>query len=180
MRDFEIIEKTVLYRGRVISLELDRVREPQGKTVQREIVRHGGAAVLMALLPDGKVVLVRQYRHAVQDFLWEVPAGGIDPGETPEETARRELVEEAGLYPHKLEKLTEFFPAPGFSTECMHLFLATELEERTPRPDADESLEIARFSPEEAWSLILGEKNRDAKTLLGLLLLRDRLDPRPR
>jgi ADP-ribose pyrophosphatase len=164
----------VVYRGRVVTLMVDRIREPGGKEVEREVVRHSGAAVLVPLTDDNRLVLVRQYRYAVDQHLWEVPAGTISPGESPEETARRELVEETGFFPHRLEKLAEFYPSPGFSDENMHLFLATELEPRTACPDEDETIEVKLFSSEEVAALLSQGLIRDGKTLFGLLQLRDR------
>lgn len=170
----EKLDHKLVYRGRVVTLMVDRIREPGGKEVEREVVRHSGAAVLLPLTGDRRLVLVRQYRYAVDQHLWEVPAGTISPGELPEETARRELVEETGFYPHRLEKLVEFFPSPGFSDENMHLFLATELEPRTACPDEDETIEVKLFSSEEVMTLLSRGGIRDGKTLLGLMLLRDR------
>jgi ADP-ribose pyrophosphatase len=111
----------------------------------------------------------------VGDFLWEAPAGHIGTGESPEEAARRELVEETGYYPHRLEKLLEFYPAPGFTDERMHLFRGTELEERTPLPEEDEKIEVHLFTVKEARQMIAKHEIRDAKTLVGLSLLDERL-----
>ncbi len=168
------LDQRLVYRGRVVTLMVDRIREPGGKEVEREVVRHSGAAVLVPLTSDNRLVLVRQYRYAVDQHLWEVPAGTMSPGESPEETARRELVEETGFYPHRLEKLAEFYPSPGFSDENMHLFLATELESRTACPDEDETIEVKLFSSEEMTSLLSQGQISDGKTLLALMQLRDR------
>lgn len=168
------LEHRLIYRGRVLSLEVDRVIEPSGKEVEREITRHAGAAVILALTRANRLVLVRQYRYAVAGYLWEIPAGHIAPGESPEETARRELVEETGYYPSRLEKLAAFYPSPGFSDEVMHLFLASELEERSPCPEEDESIEVRLFSIEEAWLQALEGRIRDGKTLLALLFMKTR------
>ncbi len=165
----------VAYRGRILTLEVDRVSEPGGVEVEREVVRHPGSAVILAIVPDGRLVFVRQYRYAVDGFLWELPAGHIDPGESAEETARRELVEETGYYPHRLEKLLEFYPAPGFTDELMHLFRATELEERTPRPEEDERIEVRLFTHQEAFQMVARHEIMDAKTLVGLSMLEERL-----
>lgn len=140
--------------------------------VEREIVRHPGAAVLLPVTVDGRVVMIRQFRYAAGETLLEVPAGTIDPGETPEETASRELVEETGYHPGRLEKLAEFFPSPGILAERMHLFLATELEKRQASPDPDESLELVELPWERALALEPGKDVRDAKTLVALCFLR--------
>ncbi len=165
----------VVYRGRILTLEVDRVSEPGGVEVEREVVRHPGSAVILAIVPDGRLVFVRQYRYAVGGFLWELPAGHIDPGESAEETARRELVEETGYYPHQLEKLLEFYPAPGFTDELMYLFRANELEERTPCPKEDERIEVSLFTHQETIQMVARHEIMDAKTLVGLSMLEEGL-----
>ena len=164
----------VVYRGRLLKLEVDRVVEPGSIEVEREVVRHPGSSVVLPVTSDGRLVLVRQYRYAVNDFLWEVPAGHIHSGESPEETARRELVEETGYYPHQLHKLLDFYPAPGFTDERMYLFQATELEEREPRPEEDECIEVRLFDVKEARRMVSAREIRDAKTLVALSFLEER------
>jgi ADP-ribose pyrophosphatase len=166
-----VLSSRNIYRGRVVHLDVDRVVEPSGMEVEREVVRHPGAAVLLPVTGDGRVILIRQFRYAAGETLLEVPAGTIDPGETPEETAGRELVEETGYHAGKLEKLAEFFPSPGILAERMHLFLATELEKREASPDADESLELVELPWERALALEPGRDVRDAKTLVALSFL---------
>jgi ADP-ribose pyrophosphatase len=162
------------YRGRLLTLEVDRVVEPGGIEVDREVVRHPGSSVVLPITADGDLVLVRQYRYAVGEFLWEAPAGHIDAGELPEEAARRELVEETGYYPGRLQKLLDFYPAPGFTDERMHLFRATELEKREPRPEEDENIEVRVFDVKEARRMISAHEIRDAKTLVALSFLEER------
>ena len=161
------------YRGRLLTLEVDRVVEPGGVEVEREVVRHPGSSVVLPITADGDLVLVRQYRYAVGEFLWEVPAGHIDAGELPEEAARRELVEETGYYPRRLQKLLDFYPAPGFTDERMHLFRASELEEREPRPEEDENIEVRLFDLKEARRMVSAREIRDAKTLVALSFLEE-------
>jgi ADP-ribose diphosphatase len=161
------------YRGRLLTLEVDRVLEPGGVEVDREVVRHPGSSVVLPITPDGDIVLVRQYRYAVGAFLWEVPAGHIEAGELPEEAARRELVEETGYYPHHLRQLLDFYPAPGFTDERLYLFEATELEEQTARPEEDENIEVRLFEAKEARRLVAEREIRDAKTLVALSFLEE-------
>jgi ADP-ribose pyrophosphatase len=139
--------------------------------VEREIVRHPGAAVLLPVTSDRRVIFIRQFRYAAGETLLEVPAGTIDPGETPEETARRELVEETGYHSSRLEKLAEFFPSPGILAERMHLFLATELQKHEASPDEDESLQIVELPWEQALALEPGKDVLDAKTIVALYFL---------
>jgi ADP-ribose pyrophosphatase len=162
-----------------VRLDVDRIVEPSGMEVEREVVRHPGAAVLLPVTGEGRVVLIRQFRYAAGETLLEVPAGTIDPGESPEETARRELAEETGYHPGKIEKLAEFFPSPGILSERMHLFLATGLEKREASPESDESLEIVELTREQALALEPGRDVLDAKTIVALSFLGRRpLDPR--
>lgn len=174
MADHRVLSSRKVFRGRLVHLDVDRVIEPSGKEVEREVIRHPGAAVMLAVTDDSRVVFVRQFRYAASELMLEVPAGTLDPGENPDETARRELVEETGFHPGKLEKLAEFFPSPGILAELMHLYLATELERRTPSPDDDESLEIVELPLEQALALEPGRDVRDAKTLVALSFLRSR------
>lgn len=166
-----VLSSRNIYRGRVVQLDVDRIVEPSGMEVEREIVRHPGAAALLAVTGDGRVVLIRQFRYAAGETLLEVPAGTIDPGEAPEETAERELLEETGYHPGRLEKLAEFFPSPGILGERMHLFLATELEKREASPESDESLELVELPWERALALEPGKDVRDAKTIVALSFL---------
>jgi ADP-ribose diphosphatase len=161
-----------IYRGRIVNLEIDRIVEPSGNEVEREIVRHPGAAVLLPVTPEKRVVLVRQYRYAADEVMLEAPAGTIDPGESPEKTAHRELIEETGYRAGRLEKIAEFYPSPGILTELMHLYLATELEKGEAAPEADESLELVELPWEEAMALEPGREIRDAKTIIALSFLR--------
>lgn len=167
-----VVSTREIYRGRIVNLDVDRVVEPSGSEVEREIVRHGGAAVLLPVTADRRVILIRQYRHAAGELMLEVPAGTIDPGESPEETARRELVEETGYHAGELKKLAEFFPSPGILTELMHLYLATDLVKGAARPDEDESIEIVELPFEKALGLEPGTDVRDAKTIIALSFLR--------
>jgi ADP-ribose pyrophosphatase len=159
-----------LYSGHVIDLDLDLVEEPGGVRGTREVVRQRGSVAALPVHDDGSITLVRQYRHAVAARVWELPAGRRDPGETPEAGARRELEEEVGLRPAVLEPLLSFWTTPGFCDEVMHLFRATTLTEVPARPEADERIEVGRFTRSDVEAMIRGGELREAKTLVALLL----------
>ena len=135
-----------VYSGHILDLDVDEVEEPGGIRGTREVVRQRGSVAALPVHPDGRVVLVRQYRYAVDSLVWELPAGRIDPGETPAEGARRELEEEVGLRSGTLEPLLKFWTTPGFCDEVMHLYRATDLESVPARPEADET-SMSRPSP---------------------------------
>ena len=158
-----------LYEGHVINLRVDHVRLPDGLTVEREIVEHGGAVAIVPLDDEGHVYLVRQYRPAVGRNLLEIPAGGLKPGEEPVHCAERELQEEAGLFPGKLEPLGAFYPVPGYSSERIHLFLARELRPASLPGDADESITVERVSLAEVLERIDEGAIEDGKTIAGVL-----------
>ena len=159
-----------VHAGKVLDLDLDEVLEPGGVRGWREVVRQRGSVAALPVLADGRVVLVRQYRYAVDALVWELPAGRRDPGETPEEGARRELEEEVGFRASALEPLLVFWTTPGFCDEVMHLFRATGLEPVPPRPEADEKIEPATFTLEEALDMVKRGEIREGKTLVALLL----------
>ena len=159
-----------LYAGRVLDLDVDEVEEPGGVRAVREVVRQRGSVAALPVWDDGRVLLVRQYRYAVDAYVWELPAGRLDPGERPEESARRELEEEAGLRPRVLESLVVFFTTPGFCDEVMHLFRASQLEVVPARPEADERIETGTFTVEAALEMIGRGEIREGKTLVALLL----------
>jgi ADP-ribose pyrophosphatase len=173
--------RVVLHRrvhdGKVLDLDVDEVVEPGGVRGTREVVRQRGSVAGLPVHDDGRVVLVRQYRYAVDAFVWELPAGRRDAGETPEEGARRELEEEVGLRAELLEPLLEFWTTPGFCDEVMHLFRATRLVPVPPRPEEDERIETAAFTLEQAKAMIARGEIREGKTLVALLLEASRRQP---
>lgn len=168
-------EKTIatqrLHDGRIISMREDTVALPSGRTGKREIIEHKGAVAILPVRPDGKVVLVQQYRHATGEVLLELPAGGLNAGEDPQACAARELIEECGLKAERFTLLFSCFLAPGYSSELIHVFLAEELEDVDAEPEEDENLEIGEYSLDELMQLIDAGQIRDAKTLAGLLAL---------
>lgn len=164
------------YEGRVIHLDVDTVRFPDGSTGQLEMIRHPGASAVVPMLddpagPDPRVLLIRQFRHAADGVIWEVPAGRLDPGETPDACARRELAEETGMRAGRLERLTTIYTTPGFTDERIHLFLAGGLEEGDHRREADEFMELRPTPWSEAMRLIERGEIMDGKTLVSLLYL---------
>ena len=168
------LEHRRLYSGQVLALDLDQVEEPGGVVATREVVRHRGSVAALPVHADGRVVLIRQYRYAVDQLVWEIPAGRLDPGETPERGARREVEEEVGLHAGRLEPISTFYTTPGFCDETMHLFRATDLREVPPRPEADERIEARVFALDEARAMIQRGEVREGKTIVALLLEVDR------
>jgi len=158
-----------IYRGQVVHLTVEDVELPNGHRVELEIVRHPGAAAVVALDDTGAVTLLRQYRHAAGGFLWEVPAGKLDAGEDPAACAARELREEAGLEASRLEGAGAIVTCPGFCDEVIHLFVATGLRRVPQALGLDEVIDSVRQFPlEDALAMIRAGEIRDAKTIAGL------------
>lgn len=161
------------YAGRVIQVDHDTVRFPDGSTGILEMVRHPGAAAVVPFLddptsPDPRVLLLRQFRHAAGDFIWEIPAGTLGPGEAPPECARRELEEEAGCRARVVRHLTTVFTTPGFTDEQIHLFLATGLDRVRVRPERDEFISVHELRWSEVGRMARAGAIRDAKSLCAL------------
>lgn len=161
-----------IYNGKILNLRRDIVELPNGQQASREVVEHSGAIGVVALERDSRVYLVRQYRYPIGKVTLEIPAGKLEEGEEPLNCARRELREEAGIEAERWEPLLTFYTTPGFSNEIMHLFLATELSRREAAPDQDEFLQIVSLPLEEALDKVSKGEILDAKTILGLLLVR--------
>lgn len=156
----------MIYRGRLLGLEVQEVEFENGRTALREIVRHGGAVAVLAQRPDGRFLFVRQFRKPVEQPLLEVVAGNRDPNETPEACARRELTEETGHVAEKLEHMGFIYPSPGYVDERIDVFWArTAPQVESPRPDDDERLELVALDREDIQSLIRDKEIHDAKTL---------------
>jgi ADP-ribose pyrophosphatase len=166
-----------IYAGKVLSLDLDEVEEPGGVHTKREVVRHSGSVAVLAIQDDGKIVLVRQYRYPVDDFVWELPAGRLDPGESPEEAAQRELQEEIGFKAGRLQKMAFFHTTPGFCDESMHVFRATGLIASKAQGDEDERIEVQAFTLSELEAMIDRGELREGKTLVAILLEQRRVRP---
>lgn len=161
--------RTPVFEGRLLTAYQDTVRLPDGRSAGREIVHHRGAVGVVPVAPDGRIVLVRQWRHAMERALWEIPAGTRDEGEEPPTTARRELEEETGYTAGSWRSLGEACVSPGYSREMLWFFLATDLREGEPSADADETLDVRLFEPGEILQLVQAGAT-DLKTLAGLAL----------
>jgi ADP-ribose pyrophosphatase len=168
--DHEVVSSEQAFDGRVVKVFLDDVRLPDGRHARWERVAHPGAVGIVPLMEDNTVLLVRQYRHAVRGVLLEIPAGKLDTGELPADTARRELAEEVGMKAGEMLQLAEFYNSPGYSDEYFHLYLARELEEEKGEPEPDEFLEIERLPLADALGMIPTGAIRDAKSIIGLSL----------
>jgi ADP-ribose pyrophosphatase len=169
-----LLSSTRLYSGRIVNLDLDSVRFPDDSVGQLEILRHPGASAVVPFLDpprdaDPRVVLIRQFRHAADGFIWEVPAGRLDAGESPEACARRELEEETGMRARRLEPLTTIYTTPGFTDERIHLFLAEGLEPGPEHREADEFMEPHTLRWSEVLRLVESGEIVDGKTLVCLL-----------
>ena len=163
-----------VYTGRVINLDVDTVRFPNGSTGELEMIRHPGASAVVPFLSDPagddpQVLLIRQYRYAAERYLYEIPAGRLDPGEAPDACARRELREETGCTAERVEHLTTMYTTPGFTDERIHLFMAVGLTRGEDAREADEFIEVEGMPLSKALSLIERGEIQDGKTALGLL-----------
>jgi len=173
---FELIKSETLLQGRAFKIRRDYLRTPDGSETKFEIIEHGGSVVVIPIDGDGNMLFVRQYRHAAGGDLLELPAGTRDGDEPFEECAAREIREETGMEAGKLEKVGEFYLAPGYSTEFMGVFLATELSHNPLDPDVDEFLSVEKMSVKEAFEMIRRGDLPDAKSLAALLLAKPHLD----
>ncbi len=158
-----------IYEGRIVDLRVDTVMLPSGRETTREVVAHSECVAIVAIDAEDNVILVRQFRHAVGRELLEIPAGGIQPGEQPLESAIRELEEETGYIAGSMERIGGFYSSPGYSTEFLHLFLATELEPGPSHAREDEVIEVVPIPLKQVRSLIVSGDVCDAKTIAGLL-----------
>ena len=171
----EILDRRRVYAGRVVRVDVEHVRLPRGSECELEIIRHQGAAAVVPITADGQVLLVRQYRHATGGYILEVPAGKLDPGESPESCALREVEEETGFQPHRLAPLGWIWTTPGFTDERIWLFLASELVASRQALQADEDLQVESLSIAEALRLALSGGIEDGKSICALLRAAERL-----
>jgi ADP-ribose pyrophosphatase len=175
MMKFELVKSEILFEGRAFGIRRDHVKTPSGRTAKFDIVEHHGSVILVPIDGAGNIHFVRQYRHATGIKLLELPAGTLEPGEEPIECAAREIREEIGMAASSLREIGSFYLVPGYSTEYMHVFLATGLQENPLPPDTDEYLSIEKIPFIKAIEMARKGQLPDAKSLAALLLAQNYL-----
>lgn len=165
----ETLNTNPIFNGKIISLQVDTVRLPDGRTATREIVRHPGAVAILALY-EGRMIVVEQFRKPLERAQLEIPAGKLEPGEKPERSALRELEEETGFRARSVRHLLSFATSPGFADEVLHLYFADDVTPGEKRPDEDEFLACKLMTPEEAEQAVRDGRIGDAKTMLALYI----------
>lgn len=176
----QILNSEIVYEGKVFGVRRDEVVEPTGVRATREVITHPGSVVVLPVLSDGRIVMIRQYRHATRQFLWELVAGRIDEGENPRQAAARELIEETGYRARKFRVFLDVFPTPGFLEERMYILLAEGVTPGKATPEEDEKIEVKTYSPKELETMIGAGKLRDAKSIAGILYYLRFLAPKKR
>lgn len=171
----QLLESEKIFKGAVFDVERDSLREENGIEIIREVVRHPGGAGALPLFDDGRVALVKQYRHPARRELLEIPAGRIEYGETPEMCAAREMEQETGFRAGRIEKLAEFYTTPGFCEEKLHVYLATDLAPSSQALDHDELVEVVYLPFAEAARMAESGGIEDSKTIIALLLAMNRV-----
>ena len=164
-----ILNSKMIYEGKVFGVRRDEVEEPNGLRATREVITHPGSVVVLPVLKDGRIVMIRQYRHATRQYLWELVAGRIDGGEAVKKAAARELLEETGYRAKRYSVFLDVFPTPGFLEERMYIVLAEGLTEGKAQPEEDEKIQVRVFVPKELKQMMQRGRIRDAKTIAGLL-----------
>lgn len=165
----QILNREIIYEGPAFGLRRDEVLEPTGVRTIREVVTHPGSVVVLPVLPDGRIIVIRQYRHAIGQFFWELVAGRMEVGENPQKSAARELIEETGYRAKRFRVFLDVFPTPGFLEEHMFLLLAEGLTAGEAEPEEDEKIISRAFTRRELEQMIQQRKMRDAKSIAGLL-----------
>lgn len=169
-KDMKIISSREVVKNRLFTIVDEVAHDPDGFEIHRSIVKHPGSAVMMAMDGQNRILLVKQFRLPAEQYLWELPAGRLDPGETPLEAAKRELREETGYQARQWAELAEFWASPGYVREKMNVFLATDLTEGAQEPMEDERIEIRWFDKDEVGRMIRSGEISDAKTMIGYLM----------
>ena len=165
----KVLSSSIVYEGPVFGIRRDEVIEPSGVRTTREVVTHPGSVVVLPVLPDGQILLIQQYRHATRQYLWELVAGRMDPGETPQKAAARELIEETGFRAKRFRVFLDVFPTPGFLEERMFILLAEGLTAGKAEPEEDEKIISRAYNPKQLEEMIRSGKLRDAKSIAGIL-----------
>jgi ADP-ribose pyrophosphatase len=170
-----LISSKLAYKGKVFSVVTDKVEEPGGRINTRDVIRHNGSVVILAVDEsknpnDPDIIFERQYRHAAGRLLIELPAGRVEPHESPLTAAKRELIEETGYRAKRWSLLTKYFASPGFLGEWMQIYLARDIRAGAAAPEPDEQIEVFRLTLSEALALVAANKIHDGKTLIGLML----------
>ena len=165
----QVLSSEMIYEGPVFGLRRDELIEPTGLRTKREVITHPGSVVVLPVLPDGRIVMIQQYRHATKQYLWELVAGRMEPGEDPKEAAARELAEETGYKAKRLKVFLDVFPTPGFLEERMFLLLASDVVEGQASPEEDEKIISAIYEPAKLEQMIERGELHDAKSVAGLL-----------
>jgi ADP-ribose pyrophosphatase len=165
----KILSSEMIYQGPVFGLRRDEVIEPSGLRARREVITHPGSVVVLPVLDDKRIVMVRQYRHATRQYLWELVAGRKEPEETPKQGAARELLEETGYRAKRLTVFLDVFPTPGFLEERMYLVLAEGLKAGEARPEEDEKIEVRAYKIKELTEMMKKGRLKDAKSIAGIL-----------
>src|SRR5260370_40983423 len=165
----KVLNSTTIYEGPVFGIRRDEVIEPSGVRAIREVITHPGSVVVLPVLTDGRILLVEQYRHATRQYLWELVAGRMDPGETPKVAAARELMEETGYRAKRFRVFLDVFPTPGFLEERMFILLAEGLTAGEAEPEEDEKIISRAYNRKQLEEMIRGGKLRDAKSIAGIL-----------
>ncbi len=176
----KVLSSTTIYEGRVFGIRRDEVIEPSGVRTIREVISHPGSVVVLPVLPDGRILLIQQYRHAARQYLWELVAGRIDPGETPKVAAARELIEETGYRAKRFRVFLDIFPTPGFLEERMFILLAEGLTAGEAEPEEDEKIISRAYNRKQLEEMIRSGKLRDAKSIAGILYYFRFLSPQKR
>ncbi len=167
----EKISSEKIYEGRILTYTVDKIKLPNGRESVREVIIHNGGVTIVPQPSPDKVVLVRQFRYAIGKVFWELPAGTLKKNEDPLLSGKRELKEETGYLANKWESLGIVYPLPGYSTEVLYFFRATDLIDDEPEPDPDENIEVKILDLKQAWTMVKDGEIRDAKTIAGLSLI---------
>src|SRR3989440_669443 len=164
-----VLSSSTIYEGPVFGIRRDEVIEPSGVRAIREVITHAGSVVVLPVRPDGRILLIQQYRHAAGQYLWELVAGRVDPGETPKAAAARELIEETGYRAKRFRVFLDVFPTPGFLEERMFILLAEGLTAGEAEPEEDEKITFRSYDRKQLEEMMRSGKLRDAKSIAGIL-----------